>query len=267
MRSISTSLHLCALVLACALSSATANAQSQQRFTVTDMSTGSGVRLSELNTQVAQASTTKELVAQLRTALSALDEGYVRYRERTEKGPLRNIYWIASNRVTRDDLASLASRGDLLDQVTSMEELAALFSDTLAVVNDLGVRLEIPRLPATQGEWVLYWAMPGGNDFEPVTIPVSGDTLLITRGLFPSRMGSMVEVVLRNTRREGVNLGHAMLRFLNPGERKEMQAWMCALMRDQPELSRNQQIDLAGRMMRQVHGHGYRPDLSRLLCR
>jgi hypothetical protein len=249
------------------LPGALAHAQSDQRYTVTDMSTGSGVRLSELNAQAALARTTDELVARFRSALSALNEGYVRFREKTDKGKTRYIYWIASNRVARDDLASLASRGDLLDQVTSMDELALLLSDTLAVVGDLNVRVEIPRLPATQGEWILYWTMPGGNDFRPLTIPVSGDTLLIARSLFPSRVGNTVEVVLRNTRREGVNLGHALLRFLLPGERKEMQAWMCAQLRDQPELSRNQQLDLAARMMRQVHGHGYRPDLSLLLCR
>lgn len=244
-----------------------AHAQSSrdQAFYIFDLTTGSGHTLQELNQRAASITSSGAFLAMLREVMSRLDDGFVRYRETTTRGTERRIYWVAANKVTKDDLASMASRGDLLEQVTTLAELDSLFSDTLVVVGDLDLRLAIPYHPVVQGEWQLYWSTPGGDRFEPMDIPVQGDALRISRDLWPAGTPSAVEVVLRNNRASG-NLGHCTLYFLSAPQQHELQDRMCTVLREGSGLSRARQLAICADMVRAVYGNAHVSDLAELIC-
>jgi hypothetical protein len=229
------------------------------------MTPGSGVNFHDLSQQVAKARSDEELVSLLRTAMANLDKGYALFRERINGKELRRVFWVSSGRINNDDRSTLASRGDLLEQVTTLHELDTLFHDTIAVAGRLALRMGIPQLPAAEGEWQLYWSVPGGERFELLTLPVSGDTILIERELFPAS-GNAFEVVLRNTRRQGQNLAHGTLLFLTAVQQEELREWMGTVLSENPELTYRQQVGLCARMWRQLYGGCYLPNIGQFLA-
>lgn len=198
-----------------------------ERFVVTACPMKSGVNKDTFNLQHARITDDAVFQGALRKAFGTTLDGKVRY-ERHVKGK-RTQFWaydIPTARTTHVTLATMASKGTLKEMAQNRAELRDWLSGTVALHEELRMRVRLADADYPATGYYLLWAGPDGAA-KRVQVPAARDTLILHPGLFGAEPPPVVAVRLRNRAKPGTDLAVGTLRILSPAERADLADLAC----------------------------------------